>query len=62
MRLKIDMCWCGGDKFIARANVCGGLRVSAPDGKWTRKVATQMLDLLEVEIPSVGRRNFRFVH
>jgi hypothetical protein len=59
MRIKIQHCWCGGDKFVFRALICGGLLVRAEE--WNRKVAAEMLDLLEVET-GVDRRNVRFVH
>ena len=61
MKIKVQLCWCGGDKFVYRALVCGGLRVLAPDGKWTRSVASEMLDLIESNI-AIERRNIRFTH
>jgi hypothetical protein len=62
MRIKIQTCWCGGDKLVFRALVCGGLRVGTETGKWDRKAASEMLDLLEVEMPGIVRRNVRFIH
>lgn len=62
MKVRVQMCYCGNDKFVVRALVCGGLRVLAPDGKWTRKVATDLLDILETHFPLVSRRNIRFTH
>ena len=59
MRIKVQHCWCGGDKFVFRALICGGLLVRPEE--WNRKVAAEMLDLLEVET-GVDRRNVRFVH
>jgi hypothetical protein len=61
MKVKVQHCWCGGDKFVWRALICGGLRIHS-DGSfnWTRKTAAQMLDLLEAE--GFDRRHIRFVH
>jgi len=59
MKVRVQHCWCGGDKFVWRALICGGLLI-ASDGKWTRKTATQMLDLLEVE--GLDRSTIRFHH
>ena len=61
MKVRVQICWCGGDKFVYRAVLCGGLRVSAPDGKWSRKVASELLDLIEIET-GYARRNVRFIH
>lgn len=61
MKVKVQTCWCGGDKFVFRALIGGGLRIPAGDSpKWTRKHATAMLDLLEDS--GFDRRNIRFVH
>lgn len=59
MKVRVQRCWCGGDKFVFRALICGGLLVRAEE--WDRRVASEMLDLLEVEA-GVDRRNVRFVH
>jgi hypothetical protein len=59
MKVKIQHCWCGGDKFVWRALVAGGLRIRS-NGKWTRKTATEMLDVLEAE--GFDRRSIRFLH
>jgi hypothetical protein len=61
MKVKIQHCWCGGDKFVWRALVAGGLRIPS-DGsyEWTRKTATEMLDVLEAE--GFDRRSIRFLH
>ncbi len=63
MKVKIQACWAGGDKFYWRALLCGGLRI-IPEipGRWTRRDATRMLDLLAVEVPAVPRSRIRFVH
>lgn len=60
MKIKIQTCWNGHDRFCFRALVCGGLIVGSDDTKWTRAIATSMLDLLEVH--GFNRRNVRFVH
>lgn len=60
MKIKVQTCWCGS-YFVFRALICGGLRIKSESGKWNRKSATEMLDLLETEL-SVDRRNIRFVH
>lgn len=62
MKIKVQMCRVGGEKFCARALICGGLRVSTPDGVWTRKVATEMLDLLSEVLPDIDRKSIRFIH
>lgn len=63
MKVKIQFCWAGGDSYYWRALLCGGLRISADgSGRWTRRDATRMLDLLAVEVPAVPRLSIRFVH
>ena len=59
MVVKVQFCHCGGDKFVFRALLCGGLLVRAE--KWSRKVATEMLDLIETETGH-GRKSIRFKH
>lgn len=59
MKVKIQHCWCGGDTFKFRALICGGLLVRAD--VWNRKVASAMLDLIEVET-GWNRKNIRFEH
>jgi len=60
MKVKVQSCWAGGDKFYFRALVCGGLRVRHDGSAWNRKVASEMLDLLEVH--GFDRSVVRFVH
>ena len=59
MRIKVQTCWTG-HAFCFRALVCGGLRVPSPDGVWTRRIASEMLDLLEVH--GFDRSKVRFNH
>lgn len=59
MKIKVQHCW-NGKHFFFRALVCGGIRVRGE--KWSRKVASEMLDVLGVELPSVDRKSIRFVH
>lgn len=59
MTVKVQFCWCGGDKYVFRALLCGGLLVRAE--KWSRKVASEMLDLIEVET-GLCRKSIRFKH
>lgn len=59
MKVKIQKCWHGGDKFSFRALVCGGLLIKCePGDDWQRKYATAMLDLLEAE--GLDRSKIRF--
>ena len=59
MKIKIQTCWTG-HSFCFRALVCGGLRVPSETGHWTRKTASEMLDILEVH--GFDRRKIRFTH
>lgn len=60
MQVRIQTCW-NGHTFRFRALVCGGLSIPAGDDPvWTRKVASEMLDVLEVH--GFERRKIRFVH
>lgn len=61
MNIKVQTCYCGNDKFVFRALVCGGLRIRTETGVWDRRAASEMLDLLEIEL-NVDRRNIRFIH
>ena len=60
MKVKVQNCWAGSDKFYFRALVCGGLLVRHDGSGWSRKIATEMLDLLEVH--GFNRSVVRFVH
>ncbi len=59
MKIKVQSCWTGHG-YCFRALVCGGLRVSSESGKWTRRTAIEMLDVLEVH--GYKRSKVRFVH
>lgn len=62
MKVKVQFCWCGGDKFVFRALICGGLLVrSDARGNWSRSVASEMLDLITANT-TIDRRKVRFVH
>lgn len=62
MRIKVQFCWHGGDKYTFRALVAGGIHIPTESQEWTRKHATAMLNRLEVEIPAVPRSAIRFDH
>lgn len=59
MRIKVQFCWKGGDHYVFRALICGGLLVRAD--KWSRAVATEMLDLIAIET-GLDRSSIRFIH
>lgn len=62
MIVRVEACWCGHETFKYRADVRGRrLLVRAPDGCWTREVASEMLDLLEIEL-QIPRKRVRFQH
>lgn len=61
MKVKIQTCW-NGHYFLFRALIAGGLRVPAGDNaSWNRKIAREMLNLIETET-GLDRRKIRFVH
>lgn len=59
MKVKIQHCYCGNEKYVWRALIAGGVRIPS-DGKWTRKTASEMLDILEAE--GFDRKRIRFIH
>ena len=59
MRVRVQLCW-NGSRLLYRLLLCGGLLIHADT--WTRKTATQALDLLAVELPNVKRSSIRFIH
>lgn len=61
MKVRVQFCWCGGDKYVWRALIGGGLRIPASSNTWDRKTASEMLDLIEVET-GLDRSSIRFVH
>ena len=63
MKVKVQTCW-NGRTFLFRALIAGGKRVhlgAGDDPKWNRKVATEMLDLIEADT-GLDRTKIRFVH
>ena len=63
MKIRVQRCWGGNSRHYYRALVCGGLLVRVEEGEsWSRRVASELLDLLGVEIPAVSRSSIRFVH
>lgn len=61
MRVTIQRCWHGSDKYSYRALICGGLHIYT-DREWCRSVATEMLDLICMHVPTVNRSSIRFNH
>ena len=60
MKIKVQHCWHGGDKFSFRAVICGGILVYAY--RWNRQVASEMLDEICRCVPHLKRENIRFIH
>lgn len=62
MKIKVENCWAGGEKFNFRLTLPNGSRVlvPAPGGYWRREVAKRALDALE-EL-GFERRTIQFVH
>lgn len=63
MKIKVQFCWAGGDRYYWRALIGGGLRISvdSPQLVWTRSEASRMLDLITSEI-RIDRSRIRFIH
>lgn len=61
MRVRVEVCWGGGDSMQARLTFAKGARLVLPllDGKWNRRAASRALDLIEVE-RGVPRARVRF--
>lgn len=59
MKIRVQFCW-NGTRYMFRLLTCGGLLVRGDE--WTRKTATEALDLLAVELPNVPRKSIRFIH
>ena len=59
MRVKVEQCWAGGDRYNFRFTLPDGKRESLPGYKWGRDVASRALDLLE-HVYGLTRRNIRF--
>lgn len=66
MKIKVEACWHGGERYSFRLHVPNlGFHqphqyISAPDGHWTREVASAALTVLETA--GVRRQNVRFRH
>lgn len=62
MKIKVENCWTGGEKFNFRLTLPNGSRVLVPalGGQWHRGVAKRALDVLE----GLGfkRRTIQFTH
>lgn len=64
MKVKIDKCWRGGDNYSLRLTCAGFERLEiplSPGEKLSNKVSKRALDAIEVNWPSVKRKNVRFV-
>ena len=61
MKVKVQFCWAGGDRYYFRALICGGLRIRTETSTWTRRHAKEMLDLICAE-SSLNRSSIRFIH
>lgn len=59
MKVKVEACWSGGKNYYFRLTLPDGSRESVPGESWTRKVASQALDLIESNY-KVPRRKIRF--
>lgn len=64
MKVKLEECYCGHDRFIVRATLPDGRRYPVPleDGLTfpSRALSTKVLDLLE-SVEGVPRRKVRFI-
>lgn len=62
MKVRIQHCWGGGEKYYFRALVCGGLLLRVSEGEqWSRSIAKRMLDLIAIET-GLSRASIRFIH
>jgi hypothetical protein len=64
MKVKVEACWSGGDNHYFRLTMPDGSRESVtPDEPmiWSRKTATEALNVLE-SVYHVERRKVRFDH
>ncbi len=59
MRIKVESCWCGGDKYVQRLTMPNGAREFITGSRWTRATATEALNLLE-RVYGFTRRAIRF--
>lgn len=61
MQVRVERCWCGGEKFTFRLTMPDGSREFVPGETWTRATAAEALNLLE-HVYHVPRRTVRFTH
>jgi len=61
MRVKVESCWGGGDRFYFRLILPDGSREHVPGERWCRKVASDALDVLE-NVYGYARGRVRFGH
>lgn len=60
MIVRVESCWGGGDRFYFRLTLPDGRREIVTGDRWSRKLATIALDLLELH--AIPRRSVRFSH
>jgi hypothetical protein len=63
MKVTVDFCWNGNNKYSVRLEHKNHSRIVVPvdDGcKWDRKIASKCLDAIEYNW-SVNRKNIRFI-
>jgi hypothetical protein len=62
MKIKVQTCWNGNNRFYFRALIGGGILINVDeDPVWNRKIASLMLDEIERSC-GVDRKTVRFVH
>lgn len=65
MKVKVEGCWSGGEKFSFRLTFkdrWGRWHREGVSGQdWTRKIASEALDILE-SLYNIPRRTVRFSH
>ena len=61
MRIQIERCWSGGDRFTFRLTLPDGAREYVRGEVWNQETATEALNLLE-RVYGLARRSVRFVH
>ena len=59
MKIKVESCWSGCDRFYFRLTLPHGGRERIEGETWTRETARRALDLLE-SVYHLPRRNIRF--
>lgn len=61
MRVYVELCWSGGERFSFRLTTADGRRFSVSGDKWTRATASNARSLLAAETGR-NRSAFRFIH